>query len=148
MQFLKFALAAISVGSAIAAPAVKEARDTTVVKTVLSAVVDVKALVDIELGSIDKVVADVVDDEVLPLVGGALSNIVGEVTGLVNEIVPLVEGLVFPLVDAELSNVGPLLIEVEGLLKDIEVTVTSLLEAVVGGMYSLSVRVFIKRSLT
>jgi hypothetical protein len=50
MQFLKFALAAVTVGSAVAAPAPIK-RDTAVT-TVFSAVSSVKALVEAELSNI------------------------------------------------------------------------------------------------
>ncbi|KAK9416301.1 hypothetical protein SUNI508_01718 [Seiridium unicorne] len=137
MQFFKYALAAVSIGSAVAAPApVMQARDTTVVSTVYSTVSSVKSLVEAELSNIDSVLDNVVSDDVVPLVNTALGNIVTEVNGLISDIVPLVTGLVFPLVDGELENVPDLLTEVKGLVSDIDSTVNNLLGAVVGDVLS------------
>ncbi|KAI0125024.1 hypothetical protein BJ170DRAFT_484910 [Xylariales sp. AK1849] len=134
MQFSKLALAALSIGSAVAAPTpapAVEKRDYSA-SSVLSVVINVKGTVEAELSSIESIAENVVDEKVLPVVFTALSNIASEVNGTIATIVPQVTDTVFPLVEEELENVPVLLTEVKGLVSDIESTVNELLAAVTG----------------
>lgn len=151
MQFLKFALAAISVGSAVAVP-VQEVDtrstktyttgsgkgSTTVVSSLLEVVSGLTVVVDKELVSVNtSVIGGVVNSGVVPLVNTALANVIVEVNDVLTVVTSLVGGVVLPLVDAELKNVPALLREVLCLVRDIEATVFEVVGAVTAGKISL-----------
>ncbi|CAJ2511322.1 Uu.00g069470.m01.CDS01 [Anthostomella pinea] len=111
MQFTSFVVAALSVGSAFAAPA-PATRDIQIVDTALSAVSSIKALVEAELSSIESVVQNAVGQDVVPILEKTLGNVGQEVSSLLTVVLPLVTKDVLPLAENEIANVPALLNEV------------------------------------
>lgn len=129
MQFFNFALAALSVSSAVAAPlslAPVANTNTSSIITVFSTVSTTKVTVEKELSLVTGTVQGVVNVDVVPLVQHTLKNVEDILNKVTDDVLPMVEGLVFPLLDDELANVPKLLQQVQALVKEVEETLEAL----------------------
>lgn len=113
MRFTNFALAAFSLGSALAAPAVHQphARALEILGVATTTVSSVKSNVEGELQTINKLLVgvNVNTTSLVPQLEHSLLTIAGEVTKIVGSVLPLVTEEVPALVEGELANLPELL---------------------------------------
>ncbi|XXG97294.1 hypothetical protein Hte_003590 [Hypoxylon texense] len=115
MRFTNFALAAFSMGSALAAPAVHQphARALEVISTATSTVTTVKTTVQGELQSVSKLVVSIGaganSTALVPQLEQSLLSIAGEVTKIVGAVLPIVTEGVPALAEDELKGLPDLL---------------------------------------
>ncbi|KAK7756366.1 hypothetical protein SLS62_001592 [Diatrype stigma] len=140
MQFLKYALAAFSIGSAIAAPAVEPvAREVAVgatvggnsladVQVLVGHVADIKVTVLGEVDNLNKIAGGNPTDADVPTIKASLSLIRQKILDIEVDLNPLVKGVVQPLLEADLHIVLDLVTDVEALLQGVEDTVNNLLK--------------------
>ncbi|KAI0018221.1 hypothetical protein F4780DRAFT_781524 [Xylariomycetidae sp. FL0641] len=126
MQFKSFAIAALSLGSAIAAPATQQssARDLQVLTTAVSSVSTVKTTVTHEVQQVTSLInVDASVDINITLVENLLEGVGKEVASLLDIVEGLVGGLVLPLAEDEITKVL-------GLVKDVH--------TIIGGVKDMS----------
>ncbi|KAI2611158.1 uncharacterized protein GGS25DRAFT_184190 [Hypoxylon fragiforme] len=126
MRFSSFALAAFSLGSAFAAPAVQqtEPRALEILASVSTTIENTKAVVDVELKSLLNLALNVtVTTNLVPQLEQTILAIVGDVNQIVSVVGPLVNQGTLNLVEAELQGLPVLLQNVLGLTTNIQSTV-------------------------
>ncbi|RYO91375.1 hypothetical protein DL766_002159 [Monosporascus sp. MC13-8B] len=137
MQFFKYALVALSFGSAIAMPASQPedralnvggaTTDLVAVKALVGAVGGIKVNVDAHLLALEKILDGTVTVQVVPTLQATLKSVRTEILSIEAKVGPLLQGTVKPLAHVELDVVLNLLNDVVALVNGIEVTVKDLL---------------------
>ncbi|RYP53717.1 hypothetical protein DL768_001317 [Monosporascus sp. mg162] len=139
MQFFKYALAALSFGSAIAMPASQpEDRalnvkgvitDLAAVKALVSAVSSIKVNIEVDLGALEDILNGTVTTQVVPTLQTTLESVRTEVLSIEAKVDPLLQGTIKPLAQDELDVVLDLLNDVVALVNGIEATINDLLQS-------------------
>ncbi|KAL7624146.1 hypothetical protein AAE478_005703 [Parahypoxylon ruwenzoriense] len=136
MRFTNFALAAFSMGSALAVPTTHQAhaRQLQILGTATATVGSVKTTVEAELATIAKLVVNVNLNAttLVPQLEHALLNIASDITGIVGSVLPLVTEGVPTLVEDELKAVPELLNNVLTIANDVEATAQQLVNGLAG----------------
>ncbi|KAI1375965.1 hypothetical protein F4677DRAFT_459923 [Hypoxylon crocopeplum] len=134
MRFTNFALAAFSLGSALAAPATHQshARALQILGTATSTISTVKTTVEGELQNISGLVVkvNVNTTTLVPQLEHSLLAIAGEVTKIVGSVLPLVTDGVLPLAEDELKNLPGLLNDVLSIANGVESTAQKIVNGV------------------
>lgn len=120
MKFSGAIAAALTLGSAFAAPVVQK-KAVSPLETITSLIAGLKTDVAAELASIP-LVGDV-EATAVPLVQAALTSVVGKVQGVASEITPLVFGLALPLVEEEAQSVLAVVGDLKETVTGIQTTV-------------------------
>ncbi|KAI1256572.1 hypothetical protein MGN70_001696 [Eutypa lata] len=135
MQFIKYALAAFSIGSAFAAPtfpvngdAVSTVTSVANVQVLVGTVSSVKSKVEQELGSIKQIASGTVTQADVPTIQASLTVIRKQVLSIEVDLNPLVKGKVVPLVAGDLKIVLGLVNDIVALVDGVEATVDNLLK--------------------
>ncbi|RYP04591.1 hypothetical protein DL764_004328 [Monosporascus ibericus] len=139
MQFFKYALAALSFGSAIAMPASQPedralnvggvTADLVAVKALVGAVGGIKGNVEAHLGALEEILNGTVTAQVVPTLQTTLKSVRTEVLSIEAKVDPLLQGTVKPLPQAELNVVLNLLNDVVAMVNGIETTIKDLLQS-------------------
>ncbi|KAI3324646.1 hypothetical protein HD806DRAFT_534112 [Xylariaceae sp. AK1471] len=137
MQFTTFALAALSIGSAFAAPTAVVRSDPKILTSAISAVSDAKSAVDSQVAIIDNLVQTTVNDATVPALKASLKNIAAEISSVTKLVVPLVTGVVLPLAEEELANLPGFVGNVRDIELEIQVTVNLILARLPSATLSL-----------
>ncbi|KAI1765199.1 hypothetical protein GGR53DRAFT_279144 [Hypoxylon sp. FL1150] len=136
MRFTSFALAAFSMGSALAAPAVHQphARAVEILSTATTTVSTVKTTVEGELQSVSKLVVSIGgaanSTALVPQLEQSLLSIAGEVTKIVGSVLPIITEGVPTLAEDELNNLPDLLNNVLSIANGLQSTATQIVNGV------------------
>ncbi|KAI0199267.1 hypothetical protein F4808DRAFT_462047 [Astrocystis sublimbata] len=118
MQFAKFALAAFSFGSAIAAPVVSDV--PAVVDKALSAVANAKTIVDAQVHTITELTAKTPAGPVVAEIEESLLTIGTSVNGIIAPILVLSNNAVLPLNQGQLESVPQLVSDCQAVFEGVQ----------------------------
>ena len=138
MQFFKYALAAFSIGSAIAAPApqlpaVGSVTSLVDIKALVSVVADVKVSVEASLLTLKQTSAGDVTEQAAPQIESTVASIRKEVKTIETTVQPLLQATVGQLAVVDLQIVLDLLNDVFAIVNGVEVTIEGLLQTLPAG---------------
>ena len=138
MQFFKYALAAFSIGSAIAAPApqlpaVGSVTSLVDIKALVSVVADVKVSVEASLLTLKQTSEGDVTEQAAPEIQSAVASIRKEVQTIESTVQPLLQVTVGQLALVDLQIVLDLLNDVFAIVNGVELTIEGLLQTLPAG---------------
>jgi len=135
MQFTKFALAALSIGSAFAVPAQRlagrgddQVADAASVAKVTTVTTTCKSNIDAQIAQLNVLIAANITQAQIPTVQGLLMTLGGELQTIQSTVEPMNDNCVSALISSELTAVKGLLSDVRLAIESLETTLQTLIE--------------------